>query len=527
MKTNKIGNIVDSIRVRRFVKPAVLLISALFIMSIALTFMPISVQAQTAASTMPGLHTSGNQILDANNNVVYLRGMGRTGDLQSASGMWSGQGMSTAAWGQKWQSISSNIPLMDQTFQSYQQIWHVNNIRLLIPVNWWWTDNVAPSNFDSGASSTPISYRTYIETVVQEAAKYGIYVDICPYNVFDGYTDNSGGNVNGIPGSLGANANNYMLSINSNGELQAWQTWWTSLASRLGQYPNVIFEAWNEPTTTGNSPVPASYMNYLSTMYSTVRSSSQNLILMQWDVGYIPNYNDLSWASQITSAIPNSVNLAFTTHAYRHAPYFNTQWATTYSGVKPQLQAGIASMGVTAPLVFNEAGSCMNYVSSSDVQNELNWWDGFVHSASDLGVGVTAYYWMSDADLGPIYSGESLLSGIWAQNAASPTPNAVGQIFLNYAPVIPVPTPIAMPTSTPAPTSAPASTPTTTPAPTATTTPTPEPTPDPTSTPAPAPEIITTSPPTNQLQQSIPSQNYAQTTAQPISPNPTTQTNPQ
>jgi len=126
----------------------------------------------------------------------------------------------------------------------------------------------------------------------------------------------------------------------------------------------------------------------------------------------------------------------------------------------------------------------MGVVPSSDVQKELNWWDSVVHSASDLGIGFTAYYWMSDADLGPLYVGEALLSGSWQTDAASPSPNAVGQIFLNYAPKTPPPTPTTTQSPTPA----------LTPAQTPTSSPTLDPIPTPTPVPTTAPAV--TSPPT-------------------------------
>ena len=133
------------------------------------------------------LHTSGHQILDEANNPVYFRGIGRTGELQSASGMWSGPGNAVAVWSQKWKSISANLLLMDQTLQCYQQYWDVNLIRILIPVDWWWIDNVTSTKYDSTAVNITISYRNYIETLVAEASKYGIYVDFCPYSAVNTY----------------------------------------------------------------------------------------------------------------------------------------------------------------------------------------------------------------------------------------------------------------------------------------------------------------------------------------------------
>jgi hypothetical protein len=57
-----------------------------------------------------------------------------------------------------------------------------------------------------------------------------------------------------------------------------------------------------------------------------------------------------------------------------------------------------------------------------------------VHASLDLGIGLTAYYWMSDSDLGPVFAGESLVAGAWPAGAASPTPNKIGEIFIKYAP---------------------------------------------------------------------------------------------
>jgi hypothetical protein len=45
---------------------------------------------------------------------------------------------------------------------------------------------------------------------------------------------------------------------------------------------------------------------------------------------------------------------------YYHAPTdLSSYWNTDYAGLKAQLQAGVATMGVTAPLVINEEGSCL------------------------------------------------------------------------------------------------------------------------------------------------------------------------
>jgi len=507
LKKRNLGNILQTLNLKRLArKTAVLCIVALFVVSMISILSTTSVQAQT---TTPALHVSGNKILDSNNNIVYLRGIGRAGEIQSASGMWSAPGMAVATWGQKWNPTSTNIPLMDATFQAYQQVWHVNMIRLLILPSWYWQDNIIPAQEDPASYAsytTPISYRTYIATVAQEAAKYGIYVDVCPYQLMSGYKDSGQGGAQGLPMSGWDSTGQSFIANTGLSEQQFWSQYWTVMANNLKGYSNVIFEAWNEPDT-GVNTVPSGYLSYLTTMYSAVREAgAANLILMQWRMGWFPNGwgQDLSWAKQITNAISNPTNLAFSTHLYRHAPSdLSSYWgATDYNAVKSELQSAFNSMGVTAPLIINEAGSCMGVVPSSDVQNELNWWDSVVHSASDLGIGFTAYYWMSDADLGPLYVGEALLSGSWQTDASSPSPNAVGQIFLNYAPKTPPPTPTTTQSPTPA----------LTPAQTPTSSPTLDPIPTPTPVPTTAPAV--TSPPTP-----LPTPAHAASTTSP-SPSP-------
>ena len=80
-----------------------------------------TVQSPNQAKTILLLHTSGHQIMDANNKVVYLRGIGRAGDLESLSGTWGGQGGALFDSGEKWQADTATLTQeIDQTFACYQ-----------------------------------------------------------------------------------------------------------------------------------------------------------------------------------------------------------------------------------------------------------------------------------------------------------------------------------------------------------------------------------------------------------------------
>jgi hypothetical protein len=388
---------------------------------------------------------------------VYLRGIGRSGDLQSASGMWSGPNEEVFNWNQKWFPIAANLPKMDATLQSYRDSWHANMIRIFISADWWWKDTINPTYYQPDAVNTaPISFRNYIETLVVEAAKYGIYVDFCPYSAVNSY--GYSGVSEGEPGSWTPQtaSYNFIQNVTVNAgitETEFWQNWWTSVVDRLGSYSNVIFEAWNEPA--GNRET---FFDYTVEVYQTIRAQHNlNLVFMQWEAGIVPSWQTLTWApelySQLESAIGGApVNVVFTTHPYLNSPYHNLPWEYTYPEVKLQLSSGdmvpqTRSPTCTVPLVFNEMGLLdadfiYNYGENGDIaasastlthrEKAYSFWDALLHSAKDMGIGVCAYYWMQDSvAVAYGYAGEALVkTDVWSGSVAEP--DYAGQTFINY-----------------------------------------------------------------------------------------------
>ena len=506
MNTTNFPKILHSIRIKNFSKPLVICISALFIISMLSVFATPSAEATTTSS----LHTSGSYILDANGNTVYLRGMGIAGFAPDLL-LW-GQG-SSDSWGNQWNYNPTTV--MDQTFAAMQSQWHVNMIRVFVYPSWYYRDNIVPAQESSSysGSTTPISMKGYLKTLCQEADKYGIYVDIVPYMLTpssssfdkDKYATSNFG-WQGMPMSGWDTPATKFLSDAGYGtnEQGFWSWFWTDMANNLKDCPNAIFEAWNEPGVGSDvDAIPASYMTYLTTMYNAIRGTgSTNLIMMQWHMGWFPNGygNNLAFAGQINNAL-HPTNVVYTTHLYYYAPNdLSSYWAKDYATLKTQLQTGINSMGVTAPLVVNEEGSCL--ASSPNKQNDYTWWQNLVVAQRDLNIGAGPYYWLSDSGLGGIYVGESMLSSAYS-------PNTMGQYYIDAykatagtpvvtptPTVIPKPTPTATPTPTPTATPAPTPKPTVTPTPTPTVAPTPKPTVTPTQTPAPTKTTTPTPAPT-------------------------------
>ena len=369
-----------------------------------------------------------------------------------------------------------------------------------------------------------------------EAAKYGIYVDMCPIQVTpdsssyggDPYTTPNKGGSQGLP-LLGFDSQAMAFFSDAgyaNNEQGFWTAFWTKMANDFKAYPNAIFEAWNE-ADTGNSPniIPTGYVTYLSLMYNAIRGAgSTNLIFMQWQFGWFPNGwgMDLSWASQINTALSNPTNIVYTTHFYYYAPTDLTAlWGSVgidYNGIYSALQGAWQSLGVNAPLVANEAGDCS--YCATNIQNDYTWWNSVCQATSSLGIGLGAYYWASPITSGGLgWLDEALLSGPWQTGQAGPPPNTFGQEFLNSnLNANPVPTPIAIPT--PIPTSAPTPTPASTPKE--------KPSPSPTTTPQPTvnPAATTSSNPTDPKQTATATHTPSPTSKSTANPTPIPKVNP-
>ena len=471
----------STINFRKLAKPAALLISALFIISMLTVFAANGAQA----ATTPALHTSKNQILNTNNNAVYLRGIGLyTGASGAPDWIFWNQNSNPNSdnWGNQW-NFSEN-PTMEQnaitsTMQTWQQTWHANMIRLFIFPALFPTVTPAQQDPNYATDNTQYNILTSLQGLCATAAQYGIYIDICPAGI----------------------------TSYGNGDWTTWTTtqwtsFWTTMANGLKSYPNAIFEAWNEPNDGGNGAdtVPSSYISYVQTFYNAIRNTgATNLIFLQWETGWAPNYSSLAWAAQLNSALGGSpTNVAYTTHLYYYSPCDETtNWdqngvdadaggqPLTTSQIQTDLQGAETSMGVTAPLVINEFGDCLSASACGpSYTQDYTWFNNVCQATSNLGIGLTAYYWASIDSLAP--DNEGLLSA-----ASTYTPNTQGQDFIN---AYTAPTPTPTPTTTPTPKATPAPTATSKPSPTPTPTPTPKPTP--TRDPTPTPTHMTTPTPT-------------------------------
>ena len=149
MNKSSIRNALHSINLKKQTKPTAICLTAIFVLSMLSVFVASPVQA---ATTTPALNTSGNYILDANGNTVYLRGMGIAGMAPDLI-LWGPGGNDN--WGVQWNNNPTTV--MDQTFSALQSQWHINMIRVFIYPSWYYRDNIVPSQEDPTTDQLPLA----------------------------------------------------------------------------------------------------------------------------------------------------------------------------------------------------------------------------------------------------------------------------------------------------------------------------------------------------------------------------------
>lgn len=216
------------------------------------------------------LKVSGNKIVDKDNNAVKLRGM---------SFYWAGLG---------------EVGLGDPYYNDAVVGWLAHDfkasvVRAAIPATK--NDGVGMDNEYRGVTSgyadgdSALMVRKTI-AVVEACIKRGMYV------IIDWHTHNKSGDGR----SYSAKGAEFL----------------GNMAKKYGQYPNVLFEPFNEPVESNSSVA-----NYVNPIITAIRQSSQNIIIVGSD----------GWSSQ-----PNGVNVNGTNIAYSYHFYANTHSKGAKSG---------------------------------------------------------------------------------------------------------------------------------------------------------------------------------------------------
>ena len=390
------------------------------------------------ASSPLELTVVGHEFRDGNGDKVFLRGVGIIHQHNDVRGWWSGPGepFSEGRW-------ETDLTLLTQRIDDNLaaiKLWEGNVIRVFLAVNWWWIDTINPYQRYGEGPNLDMSYRNYFELLVQRAQLQGIYVIFCPYELVSYQEDYVGFGGLPVPNGPDSRGKSVLDAIYSGDStyIEPMRRWWQSVTGRLGNYPNVIFEMWNEPDDVDKTD----WFNYQIEMYKTMRQTTNNVILFAWRECAIPRWQEeLTWIPDLHNQLRSSLasepfNVGYVFHTYRYE--HNLDWGTSYSVVLDQLTAPnwiqqTRSASVDVPVICSETGMGLD---ASNLNDEMGWWDGLLRSFNELSIGYIACYWMpADAGWRPE---QGLLTAnstnYWPAGQPSPDPSSSGTIFLNNKP---------------------------------------------------------------------------------------------
>jgi hypothetical protein len=188
-------------------------------------------------------------------------------------------------------------------------------------------------------------------------------------------------------------------------DIASFVEFWRMIANLLKNYPNVIFEFWNEPTRSGGLTEEEAKLEWFSFVQQAVNAlretGANQLILVQWGYGvaYYPSqpgtYSIISWVNKYFSGLSDPAgNLVVSTHCYRCYDGFG-RWPDGHRGytVEELTEAftdEFLPVAETYPLIIGEIGANL---AASDYNNEITAFRNAFDILGKKDVHYLAFWW--------------------------------------------------------------------------------------------------------------------------------------
>lgn len=366
----------------------------------------VTIRSSGIITTISPLHVEGRYVKNAINQTVLLKGVNKVEFADDPDGIWMGSTMWTD------DNVKAELDAMKS--------WGINVVRCHISIELW-KYNIGPASGHPASPYSAISTREAIKRFLIFAADRGIYVILDPYSVRSYWT---GGEQDYLPFPP------YQRSPNASeiiGSVDEFVDWWRSVARELKDYPNVMFDLWNEP----NPPMEAwsVWLDAAQRCINAIREEGfTGIILFEWRTGVYCNiYADEQTFPQgypaggftlhdwLEDAVANLTdplgNLAFDVHLYRQGGFalfrgdmqqqLQDYWNSTQAWEYNQLKMAMEYMGwkwavetVNVPLIVGETGASLGWGDNPiEQQNELTAWDNWLTILDEWGIGYVAFWW--------------------------------------------------------------------------------------------------------------------------------------
>lgn len=411
-------------------KPLTLVIIAILAFSTAVSLIALnainlsvgteSSYSSTGSSSM-ALHTEGKYLVDSAGNVVYLRGLQKVELADDPDGQWMGD--------QYWSDENVRIEL--QAMKS----WGANTVRCIQSIDNW------VYNLGAGSGYSSITNREAVQRLATIAAEEGMYVIFTAYRVTNYF---NGGNQDPLPYPP------YQTSAGASSVISSTQDfvdYWASVASIMKDYPNVLFEIWNEPC--GDGTAMQTHLSVQQQVIDAIRATgATNIIMPQWDMGSWVNldYPDsggskMDWITQANFNDPLN-NLVYVTHIYReygHTGIYSVsssiaKWGTTHAYDYEELKRAFTAEKLdwvlntlNKPVFVTECGANMEQ-TGAEANYEVQALNNELAIFNEWGINYIVHWWRE--------------IGIFRLHSGPPyfTPTAGGQVVqyqLQHQPTVP------------------------------------------------------------------------------------------
>jgi len=374
--------------------------------AISLLMTSIIIRNSGTIAIISPLHVEGRYIKDSFGSTVYLRGVNKVGFEDQPGGIWMGRAV---------EDYSQWNPDDVRTELDAMESWGINTIRCHHAVEHW--------KYDMG------QHRQIIKEFLTLAAEKGMYVIYDGYSVRNYWNGAAQDPLPYPPYQKSENASDVIASE------EEFIEWCVSVASELKDYPNIIFELWNEPC--GDEQAKQSWFNVSQRCINAIRGAgATQLIIFQWQVDcwinldYPPPSNAAStmdWVLEANLTDPLE-NLVYSTHMYRVGGSFHhsepEKWnAWEYDEIKLAFQYMKLDWVVETfnkPLIVGEIGADLAY-TGEELERELIAFNNCLTIFKEWGIHYAAFWWRDIGIFRLLKYGEP-----WV-----PPPTESGQILIN------------------------------------------------------------------------------------------------
>lgn len=346
--------------------------------------------------------------------TIILRGVNQASFLDDPNGMWNPEGGNVYSGFGIWSpdAVKYNLDGMKS--------WGCNVVRLHTSIQWW-VENAS-------------NYRQHIKDVITWAAEREMYVIFEPFSVIGSISYD-------LPWGLYIPESQRSIMPDS----QAFVDYYENVANELKNYPNVLFEIYNEPheDTVGDETTIAEFFSVTQQVIDAIRGvGADQIIIVQWgynvwvNLDYPPpdphNPGDYScatlhWVEDYPLNDPLD-NIAYSTHNYRgnfHRSGGDPYNSYTYDDIKLGLQTCLVDYVLNTlnkPVIVGEIGASM-WETGEDLTIELEYFNNSLTIYNEWNMSYIAWVWTIQAHM---KHGLLQNEGAWL-----PPPNEAGKVLID------------------------------------------------------------------------------------------------